>query len=43
MHAIRRFRGDDNDLIKLYKRAKSEVDEYLKTLAASDRQQLTET
>ena len=28
-HAIRRFRGDDQDLIALYERAKAEVEEYL--------------
>jgi hypothetical protein len=42
IHAIRRFRGDDNDLIKQYKRAKSEVEEYLQTLDASTRKQLVE-
>ena len=32
IHAIRRFRGNDNDLVKLYEGAKGEVAEYLKAM-----------
>jgi hypothetical protein len=41
IHAIRRFRGDDKDLIALYERAKEEVEEFLKLNSASPREEVS--
>jgi hypothetical protein len=37
IHAIRRFRGDDTDLITLYERAKEEVEQYLHVMDLAQR------
>jgi ferredoxin len=42
IHAIRRFRGDDKDLITLYERAKDEVEEYLQATELSKSEQVAE-
>ena len=42
IHAIRRFRGDDDDLIAQYERAMEEVEEYLQTIDLCKREQVSQ-
>ena len=39
IHAIRRFRGEDDDLIALYERARDEVEEHLRSKDADKKEQ----